>query len=89
MLLSGLYSFVLIHNHPDGQLFPIDNDINNYYISGIAKMLDYECVDSLIITKDGWYSIKTKRFIMNKNHFDLNDPPKMGCSSKWCIVQLN
>ena len=58
LLLSGTEKFILYHNHPDGNLEPSNDDIvSTMYIKSLADILEVEFIDSVIISKNGWYCI--------------------------------
>lgn len=57
ILKSAASSVILVHNHPSGNLKPSEADRNLYEkIKKIAKYLDVNVLDNLIISKDGYYS---------------------------------
>lgn len=63
--LDGLASsIILAHNHPSGQLRASEADINitNKLIKGL-KFLEIEVVDHLILSKDGYLSMKDEGII--------------------------
>jgi DNA repair protein RadC len=59
LLLTGTRQFVVVHNHTyNNPLFPSEGDINNYNsLIELSKLLSISFVDSIIINKNGWYSI--------------------------------
>ncbi|NKI28176.1 JAB domain-containing protein [Arenibacter sp. 6A1] len=50
-------SIILVHNHPSGNLVPSEADkhISNK-LSEASKLLDIATLDSIIITREGYYS---------------------------------
>ncbi len=55
----GAISLILVHNHPSGSLQPSDEDINftEKVVAG-GKLLGIEVLDHLIVSKDGYYSMR-------------------------------
>lgn len=79
-ILSNSSRIFIMHNHPSNVLEPSDEDIKTYkQLSKIGKILDIECVDSIIFnySKEA-YSIKTnKKFSINElDNFSLFDEKK-------------
>lgn len=61
VVLMGAYSFELYHNHPDGQLFGSKDDYESYTsLVLLGDIIGVHFDDSIIITSEGWYSIKNK-----------------------------
>ena len=60
-IIVGCASLVVAHNHPSGSLEPSDEDIGltKRLVSG-GKLLGIEVIDHVIITKDGFTSLKEK-----------------------------
>ena len=55
-------SIILIHNHPSGDLTPSEKDLETTKaLVEIGRMLKIEVVDHIIITKNKFLSLKTKR----------------------------
>ena len=64
IILAKAKSFVLIHNHPDEESKPSENDIvATKAIEKSAKNLGIKLLDHIIIFKDGYYSFRES----NKN----------------------
>jgi len=62
LLLTGAESFILYHNHPDGNLETSENDESSIFqINLLSEILEIEFIDSIIISKNGWYCIKGKQ----------------------------
>jgi DNA repair protein RadC len=58
-LKSNASGIILIHNHPSGNLNPSSSDIDlTLKIKEACKLLDYNFLDHLIISKEGYYSFK-------------------------------
>jgi len=52
---------ILVHNHPSGNLKPSHQDIDlTKKISAAGKMLEINVLDHLIITDNGYYSLRMK-----------------------------
>jgi len=50
-------SMIISHNHPSGQLFPSQSDINlTKQIKASSLVLDIPLIDHLIYTENGYYS---------------------------------
>ena len=61
ILKSASSAVILAHNHPSGNLIPSEADRNLYEkIKKVAKYLDVNVLDNLIISKDGYYSFNDK-----------------------------
>jgi DNA repair protein RadC len=62
-LLCGAAAFIVVHNHPSGNLKFSDSDIqlSKDLIKG-AKLLGLECMDSLVITAHGYISFKEEGY---------------------------
>lgn len=59
MILSGVNRFNLFHNHPNGILEPSQKDIDaTNYVSNVVGSIGLELVESVIITRNGWRTIK-------------------------------
>ena len=55
----GAPKIVLAHNHPSGDAHPSDKDINvTKRLQESGKILGIELLDHLIITNDGYLSLK-------------------------------
>ena len=51
-------SFLILHNHPSGQLIPSQADLNiTKKIKDGGKLLDIDVLDHLIISSEGYYSM--------------------------------
>lgn len=58
LLLSNGSRVVLAHNHPSGSLRPSEADIRlTEKIAACMKLFDFEVVDHIIMTQDGFYSM--------------------------------
>lgn len=58
-LLHNAKSIILAHNHPSGKLIPSNQDINiTKKINDGSKLLDIDLLDHLIITSEGYTSMK-------------------------------
>lgn len=50
-------NIIVVHNHPSGQCFPSESDKTiTLNISKMAKLMDMNLLDSIIITKGGFFS---------------------------------
>jgi len=55
---------ILVHNHPSGELTPSKDDIKvTKSLISAGKILGIEVIDHLIISKDGYFSMKEKKVI--------------------------
>lgn len=65
LLIDNLASaFIIAHNHPSGNLKPSDADINIVNkIKEISKLFNITLLDSLIFTKDSYFSFKDEGLI--------------------------
>ena len=64
ILLSGAFSFEIIHNHCVDDLTPSEGDKNTVYMEkALAAFLETEYVADYIVTKGGWACVNT-----NENH---------------------
>ncbi len=60
VIKRGASFFILIHNHPSGDVTPSDSDINfTYLIINQCARLDLKMLDHIIVGKDNYYSFKT------------------------------
>lgn len=58
LLLSGCEKFVLIHNHPNGLLYPSENDISFHNcIQTLSNLLGIQFLDSIIISNGKYITI--------------------------------
>lgn len=58
-LLDNAKAIIVAHNHPSGQLKPSDEDkAVTENLEGCGKMMGIECLDHVIITYKGYYSIR-------------------------------
>ena len=70
LLLSGARRFIVIHNHPSGQLKASDADVaNKLMIESMANLLEIEFEGSFIITRDGWKKVGTEAY----DYWDYGD----------------
>jgi len=68
ILLARSYSFILIHNHPDGENLPSDNDVfSTIEIENKANELDVKLLDHVIIYRGGYYSFKQNGLLSLKS----------------------
>ena len=52
---------VLVHNHPSGNLNPSEADKHiSYKLREASKLMDISTLDSIIITREGYYSFADK-----------------------------
>lgn len=50
--------FILVHNHPSGNIYPSQQDKNlTRAILQVSKLLDVNFLDHIIITSDNYYSL--------------------------------
>lgn len=56
-LQIGAQAMMIFHNHPSGTLSPSDADLTftREFVKG-AKEIEIQCLDHIILTKDGFYS---------------------------------
>ncbi len=63
-LLDGASAIAIVHNHPCGTLNPSFNDIEiTRKIKEACKALEIDFVDSVIISSEGYFSIRQKGYI--------------------------
>jgi DNA repair protein RadC len=63
-LVHNATALILVHNHPDGQPVPSENDLDwTAKIEKLATMFDIKLLDHLIVTKLQAYSIKTGKLL--------------------------
>lgn len=63
-ILAAASSIILAHNHPSGNLEPSDSDIlATRNLARGAKMLDLKLLDHIILTADGYTSLKAEGFM--------------------------
>ena len=59
LLLSGACKFVLVHNHPSGEINPSSNDKNTTEkLKKCAEFVGMNFVDSIIIGRDNYFSFR-------------------------------
>jgi len=59
-LLKNSPAVILVHNHPGGSMAPSDADLQlTEKIFHLAKMMDVELLDHIIVSQDDWYSFRT------------------------------
>lgn len=64
-LKSNASGIILIHNHPSGNLNPSSSDIDlTIKIKEACKLLDYNFLDHLIISKESYYSFKDEGSVL-------------------------
>lgn len=57
LLISNSVSFIVVHNHPSGNIEPSKEDIIiTYKLSGIGNYMELKMLDHLIIGEDNFYS---------------------------------
>lgn len=65
-LKSNASGIILIHNHPSGNLNPSSSDIDlTLKIKEACKLLDYNFLDHLIISKENYYSFKDEGSVLH------------------------
>ena len=65
-LKSNASGIILIHNHPSGNLNPSSSDIDlTLKIKEACKLLDYNFLDHLIISKESYYSFKDEGSVLH------------------------
>lgn len=58
LLLIGTKKFLMVHNHPDNQVYASVDDItNSIELDGLGKLLGLQFVGSYIIGRDGWCKV--------------------------------
>lgn len=58
LLLSGSDQFIIFHNHPNGNLDSSADDLIAYKtIENLGDFLNIDIIDSIIISKKGFYSM--------------------------------
>lgn len=63
-LKQKAYSFIIVHNHPNGILKPSDYDINlTKAIDIAAKSVSMILFDHLIVTSNGYFSFKKEKLL--------------------------
>ncbi|MBN1663988.1 MAG: DNA repair protein RadC [Deltaproteobacteria bacterium] len=63
-LIHNATGLILVHNHPDGQPVPSENDLElTMKIEDLAKTFDIKLMDHLVVTKFNAYSIKTGKLL--------------------------
>jgi DNA repair protein RadC len=63
-LIHNATGLILVHNHPDGQPVPSENDLElTTKIENLSAMFDIKLLDHLIVTKLQAYSIKTGKLL--------------------------
>lgn len=68
VILAKAKSFILVHNHPDEENEPSENDIYaTNIIKKYAKNLGLKLIDHIIIFRDGYYSLKENEQIKIKD----------------------
>ncbi len=59
-LLSNATNIIVVHNHPSGTLRPSDSDVSiSKRILESMRHFDIELIDSIIVSSEGYYSLKT------------------------------
>jgi DNA repair protein RadC len=63
-LIHNATGLILVHNHPDGQPVPSENDLElTTKIENLSAMFDIKLLDHLVVTKLQAYSIKTGKLL--------------------------
>lgn len=64
IIVSGCSKFILIHNHPDGDILPSDEDIFvTSFIETSAANFKLKLIDHIIIGKNDYYSLQENKLI--------------------------
>ncbi|RTZ67840.1 MAG: hypothetical protein DSZ30_05140 [Aquificaceae bacterium] len=64
VISKGGYMFILVHNHPDGEAKPSEEDITfTKRIEEGANLLGLELLDHIIIADGGYFSFKENRML--------------------------
>lgn len=64
LLLTGSSGFILAHNHPNNNLNISNSDINiTNQLKFIATILDVEFVDHVIISQNGFVSMRSQKLV--------------------------
>jgi DNA repair protein RadC len=64
LIKDNASSFIVAHNHPSGNLEPSGEDIENTErLLKASKIMGFHFLDHLIITKDNFCSIRSKKSI--------------------------
>lgn len=57
VLLTGASAFIIVHNHPSGNIYPSQNDNDAFNdIRKLSKMMELDFLDSIIIGDENTYS---------------------------------
>lgn len=59
VLLTGANSFIIVHNHPSGNVYPSQTDDDTFnIIRKLSKLMNLNCLDSIIVGDGKPYSYK-------------------------------
>lgn len=59
VLLTGASSFIIVHNHPSGNVYPSQTDDDTFnIIHKLSKLMNLNCLDSIIVGDGKPYSYK-------------------------------
>lgn len=59
VLLTGASSFIIVHNHPSGNVYPSQTDDDTFnIIRKLSKLMNLNCLDSIIVGDGKPYSYK-------------------------------
>ena len=60
----GATAVIMVHNHPTGDLTPSRNDLElTKTMENVLNAVDIELIDHLIVSKQGHFSFKAKRYL--------------------------
>lgn len=60
----GAAAVIMVHNHPTGDLTPSRNDLElTKTMENVLNAVDIELIDHLIVSKQGHFSFKAKRYL--------------------------
>ena len=63
-LKCGAQGIIFVHNYPSGNIKPSGNDIQiSEQLETACKAIDLQLIDSIIITKNSYYSLKDNNLI--------------------------
>jgi DNA repair protein RadC len=64
ILLNNAPAFIIVHNHPSGEVEPSKNDINlTNTIKDASKIIDIRLLDHIIVSDDKYFSFNSKGLI--------------------------
>lgn len=74
LILSGTTRFILYHNHPNGRTDVSQDDILSMNaIKLLAKDLDIEFIESVIVAANEWRCIERNKVYEYKDEYDEDD----------------